>query len=527
MRRPGPDEEDLLTTELWPCEPDARRDAARRPFECQLPGTAEEFAAMVAEGERRSWPDVVRAGLYGLVRHAAEPAGAEPGPQIERLIDKARADGDLDMLALALAWRAWVAVARRGDVDDRADDDLAKAAVMLEPAEGDPVIRATAHFRLAFSFLQRRLWELADEQFAAAEAMVDAVDPYTRDPLLHRAALAYDRVLVQLDWACALRELGDRHGIAARRDAQIGAIAAAESIDMPFEWRQDIKMAALVLDLVAGGERLETARAALEALPEDQRAAWEGFVHLAESLHPDVVGLAAAASAADRAIATIDAAENPAVYDLAVHQATVLEAALAGKRTAGLRSAEALAKQREKGRQASVAAMRAMVASERLRNERDQLARHALHDPLTGLANRRGFDRHVASLQASGVIQVALLLFDIDHFKPVNDRFGHPAGDAVLRRVGDILTANVRSGDFAARFGGDEFVLVLANSSEAAAVKRADSIAREVADQNWKDIDADLEVAISVGVAAGDPAKVEVLGRQADSALYQEKEARR
>jgi diguanylate cyclase (GGDEF)-like protein len=171
--------------------------------------------------------------------------------------------------------------------------------------------------------------------------------------------------------------------------------------------------------------------------------------------------------------------------------------------------------------------MRAMVASERLRNERDQLARHALHDPLTGLANRRGFDRHVATLQASGVIQVALLLFDIDHFKPVNDRFGHPAGDAVLRRVGDILAANVRSGDFAARFGGDEFVLVLANSSEAAAVKRAGSIAREVADQNWKDIDADLEVAISVGVAAGDPAKVEVLGRQADSALYQEKEARR
>jgi diguanylate cyclase (GGDEF)-like protein len=515
-----------LTTELWTSDPETRRDAARRPFECQLPGTPEEFAAMVAEGERRSWPEVVRAAMYGLLRHAAEPPGGDPDAHIESLLERAQVEGDLDMLALALAWRGWVAVTR-GDDDAAADDDLAKAAVMLEPVEGDPVIRATAHFRLAFSFLQQRLWELADEQFAAAEAMVDAVDPFAKDPLLHRAALAYDRVLVQLDWACALRHIGDRAGVATRRQAQLDAIAATESVDMPFEWRQDIKLAALVLDVVAGVEPVEKAAACLEDLEGDQRAVWEGFLHLAQGLYPDVLGVGAAAAAVDRAIATINAAENPAVYDLAVHQATVLEASMAGKRTAGLRSAEALAKQREKGRQASVAAMRAMVASERLRNERDLLARHAYHDSLTGLANRRGFDRHVAGLQTSGVGQVAVLLFDIDHFKPVNDRFGHPAGDAVLRRVGDVLTANVRSGDFAARFGGDEFVLLLANSSAVAATKRAEAIAREVADQHWKDIDAQLQVAVSVGVAAGDPAKVDALGRQADAALYEAKETRR
>jgi diguanylate cyclase (GGDEF)-like protein len=514
----------VVTTDLGLEESDLRLEAARRAFECELPGTPQEFVERYAEAESQGWAEVSRASLYGILRHAAE-GGGDPHPAIEELRERAEVDGDDDTLALALAWRGFCWIM---DHDPRlmaaADDDLARAAVMLETPGGNPVIRATTHFRLAFSFLQRRLWELADEQYAAAEVMVDAVDPYVKDPLLHRAALAFNRVMVQLDWASALREAGDLQGVQARRKAQVDAIAAAECHDMPEGWRQDIAIAALVLDAMAGAPRvadLETALA--EQGPEGE---WSGALHLALSLLPDHIGVEAAAKAAEAAIEGIDAADMPAEHDLALHQATVLEAARAGVRTAGLRSAEALISQRNNSRVATLTAMRSLIAAERLRSEHDTLARHAYLDHLTGLANRRSFDRHVGNLQAGGADQVAMLLFDVDHFKLVNDRYGHAAGDAVLRRLSDVLTANVRSGDFAARFGGDEFVLLLGDSGQPSARRRSEAIAAEIAAQDWSEIDPNLHVTVSVGVASGHPAQLDALTARADTALYEAKAGR-
>jgi hypothetical protein len=406
--------------------PKERTDAVRRAFECALPGTPEEFAVMVERGEARGWPEVARAGLYGLLRHAAEAPGGDPQPALRRFLERAQADGDFDMIALGLAWRAYLATTRHGDFGGMADEDLAKAAIMLEPPAGDPIVKTATHFRVAFSFWHRRMWELADEQSAAAEAMVDAVDPYRKDPLLHRAALAFNRVTVQLDWACALREVGDSAGLQARREAQLAAIAEAECIDMPEDWRTSIKVTALLVDVLCGLDRSREVDETLALVPaQENLKEWEPYLHLARSLNPDAVGLDEAARAADRAIGVWvvgdDPVESPECY-LALHQAAVLEAAAAGRRTAGLRSAEALAAERERNRLSALAGMRAVIASERLRNERDVLARQAYADPLTGLANRRGYERLVASLQSSSVQDMALLLFDVDHFKPVNDR---------------------------------------------------------------------------------------------------------
>jgi hypothetical protein len=90
---------------------------------------------MVEEAERRQWPEVVRAGLYGLLRHAAEKGGdAKDG--IRRLLERASADGDDGMVALALAWRGWVAIVKRGEMGGQADEDVARAAVMLEAGRG-------------------------------------------------------------------------------------------------------------------------------------------------------------------------------------------------------------------------------------------------------------------------------------------------------------------------------------------------------------------------------------------------------
>lgn len=516
-----------MTTEVWATEPDERREAARRAFECDLPGTPEEFVLLAEHGERQGWPEVVRAGIYGQLRHAAEPAASDPRPEVKRLVAQAEIDGDLETVALGLAWRGWLGATRGLDTGAVVDDDLARSAVMLEGSGGDPVIKATAHFRLAFSYMHRNLWELADEQFASAEVMVDAVDPLAKDPLLHRAALAYNRVMVQLDWGCSVRSVEGPDAARDRREAQVALVEAADSIDMPAPWRDDVRTAGLVLDIVAGAQRTDDVYEQLDYIARTgEKKMWEGYLHLALSLCPEALGVAAAAEEADRAIETIDAQESRAAYDLALHQATVLEAGASGRRTAGLRSAEELARQRESGRKLSVSAMRAVIASQRLRNERDVLARHAYLDPLTGLENRRGFDRRVAGLREAGVAGVAMLIFDVDRFKRVNDSLGHAAGDAVLRRVSDILTASVRSGDFAARFGGDEFVLLLADSSLSAATRRSDAIAAEIAGQTWPELGTNLRVSVSVGVAAGRPGDIDALARHADLALYKVKAQR-
>ena len=93
-----------------------------------------------------------------------------------------------------------------------------------------------------------------------------------------------------------------------------------------------------------------------------------------------------------------------------------------------------------------------------------EVTRLALHDTLTGLANRRCLHRQMEDCIARGARDgsgFALLVLDLDGFKPINDRHGHSAGDAVLMEVSRRLTAHIRKGEFAARLGGDEFVPVL------------------------------------------------------------------
>ncbi|HET7531290.1 MAG TPA: diguanylate cyclase [Mycobacteriales bacterium] len=135
--------------------------------------------------------------------------------------------------------------------------------------------------------------------------------------------------------------------------------------------------------------------------------------------------------------------------------------------------------------------------------------RAALTDPLTGIGNRRYADAFLSSLTPGD----AVVLIDIDHFKQVNDAQGHVAGDDVLRRLGDHLAGQVRSQDHVARFGGEEFLLVLAGGSSTA-VTTVERIA-----QTWNASGA--EVTFSAGVAAHSAGRppLETLAA-ADRALY-------
>lgn len=124
----------------------------------------------------------------------------------------------------------------------------------------------------------------------------------------------------------------------------------------------------------------------------------------------------------------------------------------------------------------------------------------AAHDPLTGLYNRRAFANHTRGLDSVPGSH-ALLYMDLDHFKIVNDRCGHAAGDALLLQVAKVLQQNVRQSDILARMGGDEFALVLCGCPEEAAEDRAHVLRRAVREIPFVWGSRRYSVTLSVGVA--------------------------
>lgn len=172
-----------------------------------------------------------------------------------------------------------------------------------------------------------------------------------------------------------------------------------------------------------------------------------------------------------------------------------------------------------------------VAAEQALQASRRELETQARLDGLTGLANRRQFDEQLAMALGRWKRHgsaVALMYMDIDYFKQVNDRFGHAAGDEVLRVFGQRLQACVRNGDLVARLGGDEFVVLIEDLSSPAT---AEAIAEKLIAAMGEGIAVDdlvLHVTTSIGIAySANPAVSKVLTGAADAALYQAKEAGR
>lgn len=157
----------------------------------------------------------------------------------------------------------------------------------------------------------------------------------------------------------------------------------------------------------------------------------------------------------------------------------------------------------------------------------------ALLDSLTGLKNRRGLERAVEDLlrEPTGLSGSALLLADIDHFKVVNDTYGHVLGDKVIRAVAHVLRSNIKGRDVAARLGGEEFAVLLPQTSLTGAAAVAEQIRGTVAQGRICRPDGNEsigQVTLSVGVAiaqAGDT--LEALLERADAAMYTAKRAGR
>ena len=186
------------------------------------------------------------------------------------------------------------------------------------------------------------------------------------------------------------------------------------------------------------------------------------------------------------------------------------------------------------------AALRVKAAHAELR-ERNQQLEHMLHsvealastDSLTGLFNRRRFAdvlKREFAVTKRYRNTLSCLLLDLDHFKQINDRFGHDAGDQVLKEVARKITGSLREVDLAARYGGEEFVVLLPHTSKTDARIVAERLVKNVKKQEFNFAGEVLSVTVSIGCAGNSDVvtdNAEDLVKAADIALYQAKNAGR
>lgn len=171
-----------------------------------------------------------------------------------------------------------------------------------------------------------------------------------------------------------------------------------------------------------------------------------------------------------------------------------------------------------------------------LKEQVHDLEKDLIHDSLTSLKTRAFFEEETGIYLSAivkneegkrkdwfGFKNISFLFFDIDHFKKVNDTYGHEMGDLVLKGVAETISKSVREGDTVARWGGEEIVASLLGANESDAKEKAESIRKEIEKLTF-DSNPDLKITISIGVASNfTSATYETLLKNADLALYKAK----
>jgi diguanylate cyclase (GGDEF)-like protein len=166
-----------------------------------------------------------------------------------------------------------------------------------------------------------------------------------------------------------------------------------------------------------------------------------------------------------------------------------------------------------------------LMLNYRLANDLNDLA---MHDALTGAFNRRSLEtelvRMLARCSRTGDV-IAVIMMDVDHFKTVNDRHGHAAGDEVLRRLSAVAQDSIRTEDFFARYGGEEFCIVLPSTTAEKARDLAERLRRNYAEMTVRYADQAIQSTVSIGIADSRQSGVSMdcLLNYADQALYRAK----
>lgn len=482
------------------------------------------------EAEHAGWPDVRFVLQTAEVVHQMgriEPADTEA--LLADLLGQAEAMRAPAYQAMALGLSAIAA----GEDAAQVIALTARAIALLDDDNLPGMSRCLGYVIAAAACNSLGLYELVDELYQRALQLGPACAE-----ALQTDAIAVNRVLINTEWALALVENADP--AATARFAEV-IEAAAIALVRPLRpmWRADVLACWDIVRLLGA----ESDAALRDVLPVVQASVATYRQLLVDG--EDVESLpsldAALALAQLRSGVPVRAADSPARQSLTTAartfplwaRAQIVAAALPPAAAAAQREyAETVSRLRWQSRGVVLAAARAQIAAERRRSEHARLQQAVETDVLTGLKNRRVFDRVLRECTGP----VAMLLIDIDGFKPINDTFGHHIGDEVLRRIGDLMRQSCRTQDLAIRQGGDEFALILQGEAvtRALAGEVAGRFSSLVEQHAWSELAGGLTVKVSIGLAFGaiedgrldsDDVLVEarLLYLAADAALYESK----
>ena len=494
-----------------------------------LEGGADE-ARRTAEARMIEWYGDVEAGPAGLhfVRAVAF-----------RAVDAYREGLAATTLMLAAANRedhpGWRSIAMSLRADMRillSDNDLAEydidavlrdltgAEVAVAAGVEDPMVGSNAHIGIGNGYYMLRLYELADPHYQAAYELALRADPTSAVAATCQTNLAE----MHLNWALELYRVGqdaeaekhctiaESHALLAARDAPEGSV-----------YRRSLGY------LYAGCARADGDDPAGAAAQIRTYAEWVRTAQRMDTWlfsQPFLAVALARSGHRDEALAVIEQAlaELPAEADwmtvaaLAHTHGTLLAQIDRPQVRSVLRYGDSLAGALWWQRQRTVHAAETMRSYQQLRAEHEQITRSADTDPLTGIANRRAFDRELSHRATDEAGTTTVLVIDLDKFKPLNDAQGHGAGDHALKAIAAALANQIRSGDLLARTGGDEFCVILPAADVAGASQVAQRMVHAVRELN-------LSVTTSIGIAAGPNTAIHDTLSRADHAMYTAKAA--
>lgn len=467
-----------------------------------------EAADLVAVA--RGWDDV-RFLLHFARSLACFEVGEDDTPHLDAMAETAARIGDTALQSLAAGVRA----TRRARVRHLTTAGVSTASHLVDAAvlidENDPpslvVHRAAAHIQIACVCHDLGFWELAQEYYdrTVRELGADHGGAWTATTARQARVVAINSGDLALDWACRLAAIGEWDAAGKRARA---AVSEPDPTDdqWPPSWIDEYRYCRDLLCALAGA-RVPVVEAGPPALVSAIQAARAGE----------------AGRAADLAEASPE--EAGPYMPIGAHLLRLcLIAKRPGTNPAAVRYGDEQALMIWNDRVDRQAGIRDAITVERRRREHEKLRRDLVIDELTGLANRRGYQAFLAAAgEAEDEADYAVMMIDVDHFKAVNDGFGHDVGDVVLNTLGRILAAHVRQIDLAARLGGDEFVVILAEVQQPVATARAQEILSAVRSHPWHETAEGLQVSISIGVHHGGRRELPALLTDADRGLYQAK----
>lgn len=484
------------------------------------PARLAELVAAAAAGH--DWPEMARIGAFGRAIAAWVAGDPGLGGAVDELMRLSRTDGDDCMLALGLAMRAaFVVDGTLGAGSPAFDADLAEAVVLLEQAGGPAMETVSALTACGIAFDYRCLWELAEDAYAAAMRLEPLLEPGVGRRLL--AAVMFNRVEAHVTWASRLRQLGDQGGLAERWEAWAEVVARSEEYGLPDAWMPEVSALGLVMRALIGEDVEGEADAALAEPAGGPSDRSPSHLRLAVALSRISSGRGDAVAAVGEAVEAVDAEMFPLLHELALYLAAEVEAAEGPG--AGLRCAQLHIERRWADRLANLEAMRLRISAERMRSELERMSSEVRRDDLTGIGNRRALASYTADLHRSDAKGMSVLMIDVDAFKPVNDRYGHAVGDAVLSRLASVLDNGIRPTDLVIRLGGDEFLVILPGVDSDVAAQRASALMEAIDGQLWSELGPGLRVSVSIGVASGTLEDLESVRARADRAAYRAKRA--